>query len=200
MSDRYDIIPFIRDRKNVDPVSLSLKGILAINNMEQYLALCSDRIAAAGLIDGEDVDIDYVNFPNLILTEKGIMICRKILIGYTGEDKLFDLWDFVIDENAIRRSMNDQILCCRTLKSRHLRRFLRNPKKFLPDIDQRDKSIAEKLKLQFREELKSRSLINRARILAKKCIREIYFRIKYGWIISLMKESMKEVCRESSEK
>lgn len=191
MSSRHDIIPFIRNRSSVEPIKLSLSGILKINGMEQYLLLCSDRIASAELIDGEDVEIDFVNFPDLILSENGIFICRKILAGYTGEEGLINLWHWTIEENEIRRLMNQYLEILRGMERKELRKILRGAKPAIQVHEQ----IAEKVREQCREELKSRCLINRIRIFLMKYFLEIYIRIKYAGLISVLKECTNETMK-----
>lgn len=199
INNGHSIIPFIRDRKNIKPVRLSLEKILDMNDMGQYLSLCSNRIAEAELIDSEDVEINFANFPDLIITEDGLLICYKILAGYIGEGKLDALWERTKKENEIRKIMNLRISNLKMIKSRDLRRFLRHPKKLMPDIDQMDEEIIGKLKMECREEIRSRCLINRARVFIKEHFKEICIQIKYAQIISVVRDSARECMREFIE-
>lgn len=54
----------IKTRKMLELPFLSLGVILKTGGIEGagYLGMCSDQIAEAELIDGEDVRIDFINF------------------------------------------------------------------------------------------------------------------------------------------
>lgn len=173
------------------PVKLSLRKMLAQVGMEQYLSLCSDRIASAMLIDWKDVEIDFLDFPSLIFTPDGLMICSEILEGYLGQDKFMSLWKMARAESDIVEGINIQLSSIRKLKSKVLMDFIKEPKKFIQPDNEMDDSVIEKMKDNFRAELKSRSMINRARILTKDTLMQIYIRVKHARLICVVDQSFK---------
>lgn len=193
MEDNHNLIPFIKKRKNVDIAQVKLETILELDNMGQYLSICSDRIADASLIDGKDISIDFFNFPNLNLTEDGIMLCSEILLGYIKHDTLMNIWKYTKSENKIRELMNNQLSLLRRMTGKDLRNFIKNPEKFLQAIDTMDDDILKKIIEQCKAELESRNLFNRIKIWFINYSRELYVRVRYAELISALRESYKSV-------
>lgn len=182
--NNYDLISFVRERKEVEPAKISLQKFLESVNMENYLKVCSNRITDAQLIDGEEVEIDFINFPNLSLTQIGIMTCLDILSGYIDEDEIKKILEALKNENETRELMNQQIRLLRAIKKADLINFIKKPEQFIGE-----KEIKNLVDIQTlcREELKSRNLINRVKIFFKDHIMRLYVSIRYARLISLMK-------------
>ena len=104
-----------RRRPFEDPV-LKLSTILETGDIGMYLSLCADRINEAELIDGEDVRIDFMNFPDLLLTADGVWICRDILECYVSGDIVADAFEALCREEVERASVNDIALILREMK------------------------------------------------------------------------------------
>lgn len=58
MKNEDKVLCAIKRRKDLDPVRISLRKLLASSGMEGYLSLCSDRLAENEKIDGEDTQIN----------------------------------------------------------------------------------------------------------------------------------------------
>ncbi|MDE7246706.1 MAG: hypothetical protein K2N43_02335 [Lachnospiraceae bacterium] len=119
--DKVDgkVIASIRSREPIGEPFLRLSLILKTGGIETdgYLGMCGDRIADAELIDGEDVKIDFINFPDMELTAAGVRRCREILQNYVSEDIIADAHEALCKEKGIRASVN---LISQTLRKMRL--------------------------------------------------------------------------------
>lgn len=90
----------IRRRELLCEPFIKLSLILKTGGIEAegYLGMCGDRISDALLIDGEDVRIDFVNFPDMELTAAGVRICRDILGRYVSEEFIADAFEALTEE------------------------------------------------------------------------------------------------------
>ncbi|MCI8564957.1 MAG: hypothetical protein HFI39_01340 [Lachnospiraceae bacterium] len=112
------VMTSIRSREPLCEPFLRLSKILEVGKLPAgYLRLCSDRIADAELIDGEDVRIDFVNFPDMELTAAGVRTCRKILECYVSDDMIADAHEALTEEKAERAHIN---IISRTLREMNL--------------------------------------------------------------------------------
>ena len=102
------VMTAIKTRKPLDMPLLSLGLILKTGGIEArgYLGMCADRIAEADLIDEEDILIDFVNFPDLLLSADGVRECRDILENYVTEDIVADAFEALCHEEAIRAEIS----------------------------------------------------------------------------------------------
>lgn len=98
----------IRRREPFCEPFLKLSLILKTGGVKAdgYLGMCGDRISDELLIDGEDVRIDFMNFPDMELTAAGVGICRKILRCYVSEDIIADALEALAEEKAVRMNIN----------------------------------------------------------------------------------------------
>lgn len=71
---------------------------------QQYCG--ANRLAQSELIDGEDVRIDFVNFPDMELTAAGVRKCRKILQCYVAGDIIADAHEALVEEKDMRVYIN----------------------------------------------------------------------------------------------
>lgn len=108
MKNYEKVFHAIKTREPLEPPFLSLGLILKTGGIEAagYLGMCSDRIAEAELIDGEDVRIDFINFPDLLLSADGVRTCRKILENYVSDNIITDAFETLCDEESIRAEIN----------------------------------------------------------------------------------------------
>ncbi len=163
--------PFIK-------LSLILKtgGIKA----EGYLGMCGDRISDALLVDGEDVKIDFMNFPDMELTAAGVRICRRILECYVSGDIIADAREALCEEKSLREQINIISQMLRQTKMKELARVLMKS----DDVRIRRFVIAE---------ICQRNIF--ARCFRK--IRSVYYnilvRIKYRGLLSIIKNSAKRL-------
>lgn len=98
----------IKTRKMLESPFLSLGVILKTGGIEGagYLGMCSDQIAEAELIDGEDVRIDFINFPDLLLSADGVRECRDILGNYVSNDIVADVFAALCHEESVRAEIS----------------------------------------------------------------------------------------------
>ena len=75
------------------------------------MGICGARISDALLIDGEDVRIDFVNFPDMELTAVGVLICRDILGCYVSEEIIADALEALTrsEERRVGKECNPEV-------------------------------------------------------------------------------------------
>ena len=107
------VIASIRSRETLCEPFLKVSKILDMGGTGNYISLCNDRNAEAELVDGEDVRMDFVNFPDMELTAAGVRICRNILDSYVSEDIIADAHEALCEEKVVRTHINiiSQTLC-----------------------------------------------------------------------------------------
>lgn len=90
MKSKDRMIRAIRSRKDLEPTLISLRKLLASDNMEHYLNLCSDRLVDELMIDGEDTAFNFADYPDILFTSDGLFRCRHILENYLPFNTLAD--------------------------------------------------------------------------------------------------------------
>ena len=116
MKSKDRMIRAIRNRKDSEPTLISLKKLLASGGMENYLSLCSDRIAEGEKIDGIDISINFANFPDILFTSDGFFNCRHILENYLPFDTLADAWQLLIKAERENSEINRMAADFRKMK------------------------------------------------------------------------------------
>lgn len=108
MKNYEKVFHAIKTREPLEAPLLSLGLILKTGGIKAagYLGMCSDRIAEADLIDGEDVRIDFMNFPDLLLSADGLRECRNILENYVSKDIIADAFEVLCHEEGIRAEIS----------------------------------------------------------------------------------------------
>lgn len=112
----------IKSREPLCEPFIKLSMILKTGGIEAdgYLGMCGERISDALLIDGEDVRIDFVNFPDMELTAAGVRICRDILECYVSGDIISDAYVALMEEKAVRVHVNTISQTLREMKPQGL--------------------------------------------------------------------------------
>lgn len=118
------VIASIKNREPLCEPFIKLSLILKTGGVEAdgYLGMCGDRISDALLINGEDVRIDFVNFPDMELTAAGVRVCHEILECYVSEDIIADALEALTEEKAVRTHIN---IILQTLKETNLYGLIR---------------------------------------------------------------------------
>lgn len=175
----------IKSRNDIEPARISLRKLLASENMEHYLKLCSDRIAENERIDGANTQINFADFPDLLFNSDGLWDCRHILEDYLPADALMDAWQLLLDEERTNREVNSVAAAFRKMKLRDLLKY------YIKWRSHNTKEVAgqEAKQLVCRwitAELRSRSLFSRIWRKAKGVLTRFYVRVKYRRLFGIM--------------
>lgn len=162
-------------------------------NMENYLDVCSNRISDNDLIDGEHIEIDFLDFPSLNLDYIGLAKCDDILKGYIDEDILDKTYDVLYDLQSLVDNTNTQLDIIRKCNLKTLLSMIFVNKKAVED--ERFKHL-EKILRQIRgqaiRELFSRTIFNKARLKIVDVCFNVYFNIRYFRLASFFRNFNKE--------
>lgn len=90
-----EILTAIRNRRDLERPMASVRGLLKLMDRENYLDMCCSRLADSELLDGEDVCIDFTDFPNIQLSADGLQNCKSILECYISRDLLAQVYGFM---------------------------------------------------------------------------------------------------------
>lgn len=116
MKSKDKMIRAIKSRRDLEPTLISLKKLLASGGMENYLSLCSDRIAESEKIDGQDTQINFADFPDILFTSEGLFDCRHILESYLSVDFLIDTWKALREVERDKEEINSVAADFRKMK------------------------------------------------------------------------------------
>lgn len=141
----------IGNRSDLSQPTISVYNLLKAGKVESWAGLCCDRIAAANLIDMEDIIIDLINPPGLCLTADGVRICRNILESYIDKQMLCNVFEWMRSEESINEDVNTAVQVLRNMDSPRLRKLYREA-----DTLQLSESICARELIQ--EEMRQRSL------------------------------------------
>ena len=142
----------IGHRSDLSQPTISVYNLLKAGKVESWAGLCCDRIAAANLIDMEDIIIDFINPPGLCLTADGVRICRNILESYIDKEMLCNVFEWMRSEESINKDVNTAVQVLRNMSVPRLRKLYREA-----DTVKLSESInAREL---IREEMRQRSLL-----------------------------------------
>lgn len=176
----------IKSRNDIEPARISLRKLLASDNMEHYLKLCSDRIAENERIDGANTQINFADFPDLLFNSDGLWDCRHILEDYLPADALMDAWQLLLDEERTNREVNSVAAAFRKMKWQDLLKYYikwraRSRKE---DAGQEVKPLVCRW---ITAELRSRSLFSRIWRKANRALTRFYVRVKYRRLFAIMR-------------
>lgn len=123
MKEKDKLTESIRSRKDLPPAYISLKRLLEKGGMGHYLNMCSDRLAENEMIDGEDTQINFADFPDILFTSDGFFDCRYVLENYLSFDMLVDVWELLIETEQENSEINRMAADFRKLKLRDLLKY-----------------------------------------------------------------------------
>lgn len=175
-----DIITAIRMRVDLPYGTLPVSLLLKVGEMEQYTTLCCSRIADENLIDGEDVKIDFNNFPDILLTFNGMRKCRKILECYLQENIITDAGEALADHKILCDEVNCFLADLRASKTTELI-------KSYWKLKRKDTETSKLAAKYISTEVASRSVIAKAARAIIERYRNIYMNVKYGELFKEMK-------------
>lgn len=176
----------IRSRKDLEPVKISLRKLLASGGMEHYLNLCSDRLADELMIDGEDTAFNFTDFPDILFTSDGFFDCRHILENYLPFDTLADTWQLLIKAERENSEINRMAADFRKMKLLDLMKYyIKWQSHKTKDDSERE---AKQLVCQWiAAELWSRSFLSSIWRKSKEALLQLYVSWKYKGLFDIMR-------------
>lgn len=173
----------IRNRKDLEPTLISLRKLLASENMEHYLNLCSDRLAEGEKIDGQDTQINFADFPDILFTSEGLFDCRHILENYLPIDSLIDTWQLLRDIERDKEEINSVAAAFREMKLRELWKCYQQQ-----DIEKYPEA-GRVVRGWIAEELWSRSFFSGIYRKTREALTQLYVSWKYRGLFNIMREA-----------
>ena len=186
MKEKDKLTEAIRSRKDLEPVKISLKKLLASGGMEHYLNLCSDRLADELMIDGEDTAFNFTDFPDILFTSDGFFDCRHILENYLPFDILADAWQLLIKAERENSEINRMAAYFRKMKLLDLMKYyIKWQSHETKDDSERE---AKRLVCQWiAAELWSRSFFSGIWRKAREALLQLYVSWKYKGLFDIMR-------------
>ena len=173
----------IRQRENLDKPTLSVQTILKTGGMEMYSNMCCDRISDEGLIDGEEVQIDFANFPDIKLTADGIMHCRDILESYVQDKVLTDAFSLLCEVEQMDAEINNMAKLMRNMKISDLLKTYKALDNY-PDDE-----ATGRIRKYISAEIWNRSILAVMKRKISKFVTDIYLKVKYRGLFQYMKQA-----------
>lgn len=176
----------IRSRKDLEPVKISLRKLLASGGMEHYLNLCSDRLASELMVDGEDTAFNFTDFPDILFTSDGFFDCRHILENYLPFDTLADTWQLLIKAERENSEINRMAADFRKMKLLDLMKYyIKLQSRKTKEDSERE---AKQLVCQWiAAELWSRSFFSGIWRKLKEALLQLYVSWKYKGLFDIMR-------------
>lgn len=186
MKYKDKVLNAIRSRKDLEPVKISLRKLLASGNMEHYLNLCADRLAEELKIDGEDAAFNFADFPDILFTSDGFFDCRRVLESYLPFDMLADTWQLLIKAERENEEINRMAADFRKLKLRDLLKYyIKWQSQETKDDSEQE---AKRLVCQWiAAELWSRSFFSGIWRKAREALLQLYVSWRYKGLFDIMR-------------
>lgn len=186
MKYKDKVLNAIKSRKDLEPVKISLRKLLASGNMENYLNLCADRLAEELKIDGEDTAFNFADFPDILFTSDGFFDCRRVLESYLPFDMLADTWQLLIEAERENEEVNRMAADFRKLKLRDLLKYyIKWQSQETKDDSEQE---AKRLVCQWiAAELWSRSFFSGIWRKAREALLQLYVSWKYKGLFDIMR-------------
>lgn len=194
MSDSIkEIVVHIRSREKFPTPQISVYDLLEHYGMGMYHTVCCNHIVAEWDIDERHIQINYLFPGDLILDYIGLMICDEILTGYISEDTFKGIIEYFRTTKQLANENNKMIELLQKISSKDLRSYMKEPKKFFGEQ-------SERIIPMIKAELSARHVWNHVFRKVRKATYNIFVRIKYWRIFSLMKQCAREIKAEEAEK
>ena len=104
-----EMYKYIFKRKNIPERLYSMNKILDTYGYGQYAGIACNRIANANLLDGEHVQIDFIEFPNILVDYHGVIKCEDILLGYIDIKDLSTLEEAMVSNHSLIKLYNNMM-------------------------------------------------------------------------------------------
>ncbi len=181
----------IRSRKDLEPVKISLRKLLASGGMEHYLNLCSDRLADELMIGGEDTAFNFADFPDILFTSDGFFDCRRILENYLPFDMLADTWQLLIEAERENRQINRMAADFRKMRLWDLLKYCIKWQSYKAKTD-KDREAKQLVCQWITWELWSRSLFSGIWRKAREALTRLYVNVKYKKLFDIMRTAVEK--------
>lgn len=181
-----EIALHIKSREPFSEPKISVYDILEHYDMAMYHNICCDRIVDQWEIDEEHIQINYLSFGDLILDYIGLMRCEDILTGYIPEKDFDQIEELFREKRHSVRDRNKMLEIMKDMDIKELRKCSKHPEKYF------DK-LSEEMHHIIKAEIRARKIWNRIFRKIKKTGHDIFIRIKYRHIFSLMKQCAREL-------
>lgn len=189
------IIKCIMDRKNMEPFYFHLGKILEFYDMGIYEKICTNRIIDEVGADGEDIVIDFTDL-HLNLTGEGIYKCREVLQSYLNTEQMEKILDNAKEYEEHETSSNNMLWMLRSKSRKELEQILQEIKE-INVSDEKSVSLCSDVSEEVLAEIRSRSVLNKARLLIQELFWDVAARIKYRNIFKILKKAAKETAKQN---
>lgn len=180
------VLTAIKKREDLERPTVSVIKLLDLGKNVIYSNLCCNRIADAELIDGQDVQIDFLNFPDIKLTVEGMLISKEILRCYISEKLYDDMLDLLSDTDVLNSGVNDIARILRNSSFKTLYKTLKGMDTRKYDFLEMDDAqvFAEYIRKEMWQRSVAMKIIRKVRM---ECI-TAYTKVRYREMISIMKQ------------
>lgn len=192
-----NIYKYILTRQDVPDTMFLICKLLGMNGYAEYSNLVCNRIADLDLIDGNHVQIDFTNFPDLIVDHIGLIKCEDILSGYINIDTLENIEEYAYAKHEQVRAYNNYLKVLRGFSAKEIFKVLYQIKK--NKLEKQDVDWIEVSKRSIAE-LISRSKIGAGIWKMADSFLNIYYRIKYRWVFHALRRCGEEIACSTKEK
>lgn len=186
---KESIYKYIFKRKDMPEPLCSVGHMLNVYGYEKYVNSACSRIADADLLDGEHVQINFFEFPDILLDYRGVYECEDILLGYIDIKDLEIMEEIILSKHQLIRIQNITLEFLRNMPLFKILKMIKD------SINSDSKEVKEKrndvIKLSVSEIL-ARSLINRISQKVLDLFWNIVCKIKYRNILSILQKIGKE--------
>lgn len=178
-------IYFLQNRKEIPEELISIEKLLSNYNMQDYLNVCTSRIADAGFIDMEHVLMGFDHVGNLVVDFIGLMKCEEILKGYISEEHFDEIAKDMKKRHHITSVENGLIKAIQNMPTKGLKWIIK-------DIGHTDDCGEQELIELYKAELQARKLHFKIIRMFNKIKLELFCMIKYSWVIRVVKRASRE--------
>lgn len=190
---KIDTFKYIFKRRNVSETLYSVSKMIAVYGYGEYANSACDRIADAGLLDGEHVQISFESFPDLLVDWIGVIKCEDILSGYIDIDELTKIEQLFETTHELVRINNSMLEALRKFSLVELLKLIKES--LTSDIEEVKEKRPKVIKMVFAE-IVSRSITNRILQKIKMVLTNFVGRIKYRDIYYVLNKFAAEFSEE----
>lgn len=187
---KINIYEYIFKRENVPEAFYSVSKIVDAYGYGEYANIACDRIADSVLIDDKHVQIDFANFPNILIDYVGIIKCEDILSGYISIGELEKLEEFLYSTHELVIIHNSMLEFLRKMALTDLFKMIKES--LTSNVEDVKTMRLRVIKIALAE-IASRSIMNKIIQNAINKISILICRIKYREIYSILNDWAKEI-------